>query len=543
MNSPLFFLFKLKAKGSLRKVLKALKTPRQGIFIAVAGLWFIFAFGPALFNALQRGEPDLENVRLYFPVLLFFLFLTQMMAFSGGKAVNFSPPEIDFLFAAPISRRQLLIYRIGSYLPPVLFTTMIFSLIFLQWVGNWFYLFISLLLAMLFVYLLGIMVSLVQITLSEYIYTPIRRFFTFLISVLVLYTLWSVIPQPLRLPQLQEVNRFLASTPMQVVLAPFSVFANMVTAKSFAPDFLFWCSIAFLLNISAFAILIRLDANYLETSLQISSKIYERKQRMMRGGSMVDVSKSRTLKWRIPQLPWLNGAGPIIWRNLISLIRTLDSNYLLFFLILVASLTGPIVSYFGFRTETAFYALIMIVIYMSLFLSMHLRFDFRGDLDHISLFKRLPVSAQSVTMAELCIPVFFLSLVHILALTSFASYSSGMLGMTLLVIGCVIPFNLMMVGIQNFVFLIFPTRFVHTSPADLTQFGRNMAIFLIMFFLYLFFIGIAALFGLLAYWLSNYQVVSFAIVFATVLFMLSLIVIPMVAWAYVRFDVSTDMPA
>ena len=46
---------------------------------------------------------------------------------AGERAISFWPSEVDFLFAGPFTRRELLIYKLSSTIAGALFTSLILS--------------------------------------------------------------------------------------------------------------------------------------------------------------------------------------------------------------------------------------------------------------------------------------------------------------------------------------------------------------------------------------------------------------------------------
>jgi hypothetical protein len=105
-----------------------------------------------------------------------------------------------------------------------------------------------------------------------------------------------------------------------------------------------------------------------------------------------------------------------------------------------------------------------------------------------------------------------------------------------------VPFNFLLFGLENLFFLLFPTRTLHASPGDFQSFGRQMVVMIAKMFLLGLSAGVAALPGLLAYWLSGWRWPAFALGSWLALVLQAIAVVPFVAWAYRRFDVSTDTP-
>ncbi len=82
--------------------------------------------------------------------------------------------------------------------------------------------------------------------------------------------------------------------------------------------------------------MLKLDANYIESAATISQKVYERIRRTKQGGGVAMPVGARAGRLRLPPLPWLAGAGPIAWRQLLLAMRT-SRHMLIITLILVVT--------------------------------------------------------------------------------------------------------------------------------------------------------------------------------------------------------------
>ena len=102
-----------------------------------------------------------------------------------------------------------------------------------------------------------------------------------------------------------------------------------------------------------------------------------------------------------------------------------------------------------------------------------------------------------------------------------------------------LPANIILVGAENLMFLLFPSRTVAFSPGDFQVFGKQMLLILLKAFTLGAASSIAAGFGMAAYFLFNNLPIALTIAWI-VLTILSLSVIPATTWAYSRFDVSLD---
>ena len=73
---------------------------------------------------------------------------------------------------------------------------------------------------------------------------------------------------------------------------------------------------------SADFLVLKLDADYLEAAAAVSQKVYEQLQRIRQGGGLSMPATRGAARLRLPGLPWLGGAGPIAWRQVLISLRT-----------------------------------------------------------------------------------------------------------------------------------------------------------------------------------------------------------------------------
>jgi hypothetical protein len=105
-----------------------------------------------------------------------------------------------------------------------------------------------------------------------------------------------------------------------------------------------------------------------------------------------------------------------------------------------------------------------------------------------------------------------------------------------------LPFNAIVFAFDNLVFLLFPVRLVAATPGDFQHIGRAMVESLLKVVMLAVGCGLAAGLGGLAYWLSGWAWPAFLIASWLSLAVIAVAIIPCIAWAYRRFDVSTDTP-
>jgi hypothetical protein len=172
-------------------------------------------------------------------------------------------------------------------------------------------------------------------------------------------------------------------------------------------------------------------------------------------------------------------------------------------------------------------------------------FDFRSDLDRMDVLKTLPLRASRIVLGQLLTPVLITSLVQwllIVVLIFFGHRLDFLLG----AIAFVVPFNLLLFGIDNLLFLWYPTPPVTATAGNFQMMGRNMLLMMAKFLFVGLIGGATGLVAVPVYFLMELAQGPSWLASMTVAWLLisgfAIGLVPMVALAFRRFDVARDMP-
>lgn len=130
MPRSLLFLLVRQMIGSWRFRLQRLKQPKYlvGVLGVVLYFGFIFLSGGLGSTREMASNPEAAG----FAVTLFLLFQICLIWLLGGRqtGLGFSEAETEILFAAPLSRTQLIRYRLMKSLPALVFSSLFLLLLF-----------------------------------------------------------------------------------------------------------------------------------------------------------------------------------------------------------------------------------------------------------------------------------------------------------------------------------------------------------------------------------------------------------------------------
>ena len=182
------------------------------------------------------------------------------------------------------------------------------------------------------------------------------------------------------------------------ILAPFDPFGRTITAAGPA-DLMAAGGEAALIDLGLLFVVILLDANYMEAAMSASRRRYANPARI-RGGSLLSSSVRGNVNWRLPRFPSLGGVGPIAWRQATSAAAR-SAKGLMLVLLLISTVVGPM-----FGTALRGQDVDRIPSSLSWDGSPSsspgpLKFDFRGDLDHIDQLKAMPLRPSILSIGQL----------------------------------------------------------------------------------------------------------------------------------------------
>lgn len=545
-HSALWKLIRLKWRGGFRQMWRTMQTLRGAVqvgFIVLMmayGIGSMYFFGRMSSSAPAAAELVIDRIRDVVAFALF-AFTTWAILFSTGEAtVFFTASEVAFLFPAPFQRRHLLTYKLLQSLFGVTFLSLMFSLMFarsgLMWLGG----FVGTALTLSFIQLLTMNVAFVRQVLEAKANVLIRRVVGYSISVWVLIAVTQMVVNAPSGDFAALAISFRGSTAGSWLLAPFDVFARMILATDLA-SFSLSTGLVLLVDAGLLAMAYRMDGLSLEAALAISEKLTARIKLAQTKGAwhMFGSPTSQVARRRLRRLPFWNGIGPIVWQRLTTNIRT---SLKLFWLlggavVLAGGLAFTIHHKEPGQPLAAAGAGVGVMVYLSFLISMSLQ----NDIERVGYLKSLPLRPVAIVLGELLGFVGLLSAVQgtfFLALCGLLPSVAGWL-----IGGAVLslPLNFMLFAIDKVIFYLYPTRMVKGAPGDFQNAGRQM-FFVFMKMLLLFggltLVGVAVIPGAMLQSPMMAAIPAVAVLLAECAGL-----VPLLTYAFHRFDPSVDTPA
>lgn len=499
-NSALLKLARLKLRGAFRRQLRKVRSP-SGLFFALIGAlisigWiFSLLIGREIFRG-DASQPEVVRAWTQFGLGVF-VFMSVISAISI-RGVYLPKQDIERLFSAPVSRSELVRYRMLVDAGRTLFGALVIGLLTFHRMPVPLYGFLG---AMTTVFTLGILRQAFSLVLGSAhsrlgrmlegkSLTAIRIVLGILIWLLIMSAVLGGKFADKVFGELEIGDRgaaLLAHPLVQALLMPFRPWANMMTATTVG-DFLLWGGICAAFGLLLFEVTARLPIDYREHSLETSDKIAQRLTQVRRGGLFsAGRASKRTTTWKFPRLFGRSPMGAVAWIKLVSIVRKARGT--LFMGVLIVTLVTIFVSFIhggssdGVSQADTLGGSALIGFLGIVYLSGALRFDFRADLDRMVQIKAWPVSTRRIFVATLLPEVLLISLLlglgivaRMLALRAF--YFSALL------IPLVLPlFAYAWLAVDNAVYLFAPVRFVPGQEGSLHHTGRAIVLILLRMFL------------------------------------------------------------
>ena len=545
-HSALWKLIRLKWRGGFRQLWRSLKTLRGLVqvgfilLMVLYGLGSMFFFGRMSSSTPQAVTLLIDRMRDLVAVGLFGLAAWSMLFSTGEATVYFTASEVAFLFPAPFQRRHLLTYKLLQSLFGLTLISFFLSLVFarslLLWLGG----FCGTFLTLAFVQLLTMNVAFVRHVLEARANTLIRRVLGYGVSVWALVAIMQMLANAPSGDFTALAGSFRSSASGRWLLAPFDVFARMIFATD-AVSFGISFGLVLLLDASLLAVAYRLDGLSLEAALTISEKWTARIKLAQTKGAwhLFGSATSRVARRRLPRLPFWNGIGPIIWQRLTTNIRT--SNKLFALLGGAVLLAGGLAFKISRSSPNLAYPAASAGIGVMVYLSFLICMSVQNEIERVGYLKSLPLRPMMIVLGELLGFVGLLSAVQgafFLALCGLLPSIAGWLVGAAVV---TVPLNFLLFGIDKLIFYLFPVRLAKGAPGDFQNAGRQLLfVFLKMLLLFagLSLVGVAVIPGVMLASPLWAVVPAVAVLFAECAGL-----VPLLIFAFERFDPSVDTPA
>lgn len=395
-------------RNQLRQKVRQLRNPRYAIAL-VLGLsyfWLVF-FNPSAREGRQPSPLVLGTFGALFPVgILAYVAFTWIVG-ADRNALAFSQAEVAILFSAPVSRRALVLYKLVRAQGAVLFTSLLWFVLFHQpgvgisrVVSSWVFL------TTFSLHRLG--VALLHASRSEHGLKGLRRNWLplALFGTAVAVVVGELLAARPRLAVASAPSEFasaliaeFARAPLSWVLYPFRV----AGAPMFAASTTAWVAAiipALILLALHLLWVLRSDSAFEETAAEASAARAERRQLLRTRGATGGVVNPRSGKRTIRLSPVGAPHVALLWKNVLWLTRTGQARAILGLPAIAAVCTVG----FAGRSTTAEVLVVVLCVAIGavtiVFGPLTMRNDLRSELRRLPMLKTLPLTGREIIAAE-----------------------------------------------------------------------------------------------------------------------------------------------
>jgi hypothetical protein len=551
VNRGLVYLLRKGAVGRLRMLLRQSRTLKGALTILVLGLFLASIVVPQLLSlgGVGRARPamDPEWLLLLAPVVIMVL---SVLTAASGHALFFRPAEIDFLFPAPISRRELLLYHLGSRAGVQVLSGLFMSIFLLPHAGLLATGLLAAILAAVFMHVLAQLLTMLNAAVDERIGALLGRW---RLPIVVALGLAALAVASAYLPRgaapLDSLRLVAGSPVVQLLAMPARPFVELFVARDGAAA-IFWAAIALAVLAAAIAMVLMLDVAITERALASSRKVTARLQRIRQGGGASAAGRFRPRHLRMPSLDFLGAGAPLAVRQLRELVRNPRGalTVLVGTIVWLALVVGlPI--YESLRvgepvSQAAGWAALGAALLAPIFLASQLPHDFRRDIDRMALLKSLPLKPANIVVGQLFTGALVCTSVQVICAGLVVAFTGVVSWAAYLALVLALPaLAWTILAVDNATFLLMPYR-AAPGTSDNTQFmGRIMLTMMVKLLAVAMLLLLAASVAGIA-WLASGRNPTVA---AVAMFLaLAAGCIPLtwfVGRAFVWFDVASDVPA
>lgn len=463
MTGALWFLLRTSARGRLRRLGRRMRTFR-GFVVTALGLLFagLVVAGQVAGLAYDTAAPVPHDaaVQGYAAVLTFLIALTVV----SSQAPFFWPHEAQFLFPAPLSRRALLLYLLASRGAAQLLMGLWFGLMTMRMAPRPAAALLAAPLAMVMSMSAGLLASVVRAGVASRFSARERSRVQIGGWIALLGAaggLWLWVDGVGIRGAAAAANR---SGFFRVLFLPARPFAEIFAAETTAGA-LAWAAAGLALIVATVWTAVSIPADFRERSLVASARALRRWRRSTGRGTVEGdegAPARKVRRSRLPSLAFLGGAAPLARRHLVALAReprmlvgvTVTAAMSLFYCIFLGGGGG--------EDEAPLLGgtLVALVVVFPLLASIGFTADFRRDVDRIAYLRSLPLPPLAMAVGETVAAVGVLAFVDLVVLAVGVLLVNGRVqpGLALASALLAAPVSWLAVMVENWLFLLFPTR-------------------------------------------------------------------------------------
>lgn len=544
MNPGLRFLLGAAWRGFFRRAGRRLRTVRGALTAIFGLLFFLLLVGSqVVVLATPRGGEVPEHGHT---VLVFSLAMTLLLGWSlvAADAPFFWPAEVQFLFPAPLARRELLLYQMLRSGGVQALSGLWIGLMTLRSARHPLASLSAGVLGVLFVYAVTQLAGLVKLAVTDRLPPRARTLLPTAAGALALAAAFAFYRRARAVGFGDAVGEAFASSWMRMVTLPARPFGEVFAARSWGEGAA-WAALCGGLIVGAGAAAAACAPDFRERSLATSARRFQRLRRMRsaRGGLGTAAGPARR-RVPVPALAFLGPAAPLARRQAYELGRGLRALGGLLFTAGVAFFYVIVLPGWDAGPPRPLGAtLVVLVVVYPVLASSGFSIDFRRDLERMAYLRSLPLAPRAVAVGQVFTSTAMITAVSGALLVAAAATSGWRVERPLALAAAAgaAPVAWLAVTLENWIFLLFPTRTQADGGQQNAFMGKQVLKLLFKTVALGLVAGAAGLSGAAGAWLAGAW--GAAAGMAAIVLLACAGATALLARAYRGFDLTVDQPA
>jgi ABC-2 type transport system permease protein len=414
-------------RNRVRRMIQRLREPRYLVGTALAGLYFYSLIGRMMFVHHAGMNAHLRVPALAIPFVEAIVFGMALLVIGGAwifgsskPTLQFTEAEIQLLFPAPVTRRQVLHFKLARGMMRIAFTALV-AAFFGTRAGFGEPLFVGLAgffaFGTLWLHLTGL--SFTRASLLSHGRFGLRRRFGTLLALLavIVASAWFVrrgVPSPPRLDGLDMptlsawLTKVLDAPPISLLAFPVRTLVRLALAPDLA-GFLRWLPAVLALFAVHYLWVLRSEQAFEDGAIAAAEHRARTREAMTLTGRRVPLSSAKIGR------PWLRLAPTgrplygLTWKNLVASQRAYGLTLLILLLSMVVPVVGIVIGAsdsLGESSASIFVGGVCLLLggMVAIVGPLVVRADLRGDIPQFEILRALPLSGRQIVWAEVLGP-------------------------------------------------------------------------------------------------------------------------------------------
>lgn len=553
--SSLRQLLQMRTVAKLARLKRRILSPQRMILTVLAILLAAFWMGQTLLSIMLRPPADPQRLQAWITSGLVFYAFWHLLrsAWSGERlGLAWTRPERELLWTAPLSRAQLISYRIAAGIGPAILKATLLTFLLLPDSSRIELTFLGLLMALSILELTRMIVEIGCAGLSSSALIRLRVVVSSIaaaIAISIGVSVWMRWDPDFGMPAIQLPNLMLGGlidlSHSEIARAagyPLSLLAEIAIASQWSVPVVAWIAVGLIQLSGLVAMVFWLERTLAEAQVRRQRAAYiPTDAKAITTAPLAEQTMTAfQCRQRLPRMAMLGGIGPLLARHTVTL-RGYWLTVLATLLVPAAFSTFPI-WVLPVEQPILIHVVGSLIFYTLLLGPPALKIDFRRDLDRIIVLRQLPLSPLRITIGQLALPIAACLAFQFVVLVAAAIARGLDPASVVLAVGVLIPATVFIFALENAIFLTFPQR--------IGQEGIEVLIRTTLVFTFKGLLFVAAIAVLLAWTMGirqsvavDYQTLVYRAGGLAILWSIATASLWLTSVALRRFDLSVDTPA